>query len=140
MLTALRDYERGFMNVLESIRKPVYDMIHTGCNVEVTWRMLDVDDYPGRTCCADGDCGESDCNSDGDSDTKSEEGCGCSEYDVCSLYKDRKLDLFRLSKEEWETVHTFLNLILTIHQSTTNSPFFLVGKSHTRLPLRSLQP
>jgi hypothetical protein len=48
--------------------------------------------------------------------------------------------LFRLSKEEWETVRTFLNLTLTIHQSTTNSPFFLVGKSHTRLPLRSLQP
>ncbi|KAI4912516.1 hypothetical protein J4E90_005920 [Alternaria incomplexa] len=36
-VTARRDYERGFLNVLETIRRPVYDTIHAGFEVEVAW-------------------------------------------------------------------------------------------------------
>ncbi|KAI4660672.1 uncharacterized protein J4E78_005377 [Alternaria triticimaculans] len=85
-VTAMRDYERRFMNMLETIRKPVYDMIHAGCNVEVKFEkemISAVDRYWG-------DGTDSGIESDSDEET--------------DIYMRLNLTpaLFHLSKEEWE--------------------------------------
>ncbi|KAI4924888.1 uncharacterized protein J4E92_006924 [Alternaria infectoria] len=85
-VTAMRDYERRFINMLETIRKPVYDMIHAGCNVEVKFEkevISAVDRYWG-------DGTDSGIGSDSDEDT-----------DVY-MRLDLTPALFHLSKEDWE--------------------------------------
>ncbi|KAI4707920.1 hypothetical protein J4E89_007550 [Alternaria sp. Ai002NY15] len=44
---AMLNCERGFLNVLEVMRKPVYGLIHAGANVVITWD----EEMDGYQCC-----------------------------------------------------------------------------------------
>lgn len=114
-VTARRDYERGFLNVLETIRRPVYDTIHAGFEVEVAWNgnkaftETALSEERNRN---ERDGSESE--DDGYGSACSEEGnhCFCYYYPPNSTKKmyDQELDFFRLSKEEWEKVGTLIGL------------------------------
>ncbi|KAI4675295.1 uncharacterized protein J4E84_010187 [Alternaria hordeiaustralica] len=136
-VTSRRDYERRFMNVLETIRKPVYDMIHAGCNVEVKFEPELDEGYEDRYW---GDGTDGGIESDSDEDT--------------DVYMRLNLTpaLFHLSKEEWEKVRSSPRrtppLSRRLYQTTLPKHFYkshtnthpLPGKSHKHLPPRPLQP
>ena len=130
-ITFMRDHERRFMNVLETIRKPVYDMIHTGCKVEVKFAPERYNGYERD------DDSESDTfhYRPGDSDKgseKSDENCHCNDDPDDGLsVLDLTLSLFYLSKEEWEKVRN--PSTRTPPSPLTPSPP-LLGKGHTQLP------
>jgi len=78
-LKGMLDCERVFLNALEAIRKPVYDLIHRGVKVVITWQE-DSWDYHNDNGC---ECGE-----DG------------------KTHETPMPNLFHLSKEEWEQVRS----------------------------------
>jgi len=141
-ITVMRDHERRFMNALETIRKPVYDMIHTGCTVEVKFAP---EYYNGQ----ERDDGR--CDDDSESETfhyraresdkgseKSDEDCHCNDDPDDGLaVLNLTPSLFHLTKEEREKVRSSP----TATPSTpTNKPPPPPGKSYTQLPPRPLQP
>ncbi|KAI4661119.1 uncharacterized protein J4E79_004929 [Alternaria viburni] len=86
-VTSRRDYERRFMNVLETIRKPVYDMIHAECNVEVKFEPELDEGYEDRYW-----------GNGTDSRSESESDFYFDVFSPLTLTPP----LFHLSKEEWE--------------------------------------
>ncbi|KAI4946190.1 hypothetical protein J4E86_008893 [Alternaria arbusti] len=74
-LKDMLDCERVFLNTLEAIRKPVYDLIHRGVKVVITWQE-DSGDYDN------------------------DRGCECEEDG--KTHETPMQNLFHLSKEEWE--------------------------------------
>jgi len=137
-ITTRRDYERGFLNVLETIRRPVYDTIHAGFEVEVAW---DGNKAFTETALSDernrNERDGSQSEDDGYGSTCSDEGYGC----LCYYYPpnstqkmyEQVLDFFRLSKEEWEKVGTLIGL-------TSHSPSSLHKASHYMLLIHTTHP
>lgn len=82
-LKDMLDCERVFLNTLEAIRKPVYDLIHRGVKVVITWQE-DSGDYDN------------------------DRGCECEEDG--KTHETPMQNLFHLSKEEWEQVRSKITL------------------------------